>query len=200
MKKPLKTAKSAKKSPPKKTPQKKLAPKKPVAKKTEPKKTLAKKSLPKKSLVKKPLPKKSESKKIEPKKAHPSKNEFDEFQSLLEAIRGRLRGDVTQLTNEALGADRGDMGSESKSPTHMAELGSETFEQDFALSLVENEQETLAEIGAALEKIKDGTYGLCEACLVGGKNPSQAAIPKARLRAIPYARNCVACERIKERY
>lgn len=185
MKKPLKTAKSAKKSPPKKTPQKKLAPKKPVAKKTEPKK-----SLPKKSLVKKPLPK----------KAHPSKNEFDEFQSLLEAIRGRLRGDVTQLTNEALGADRGDMGSESKSPTHMAELGSETFEQDFALSLVENEQETLAEIGAALEKIKDGTYGLCEACLAEGKNPSQAAIPKARLRAIPYARNCVACERIKERY
>ncbi len=134
----------------------------------------------------------------------PSKNakksEFDEFQQLLEVIRGRLRGDVTQLTNEALGVDREDLGSESKSPTHMAELGTDTFEQDFALSLVENEQGTLSEIDAALERIKDGTYGQCETCLTEGKTPSQAAIPKARLRAIPYARNCVGCERKKEMY
>ena len=128
------------------------------------------------------------------------KSEFEEFQLLLEAIRGRLRGDVTQLTNEALGVDREDIGSESKSPTHMAELGSDTFEQDFALSLVENEQETLGEIDAALERIKDGTFGQCETCLTAGKTPTQAAIPKARLRAIPYARNCVGCERKKEQY
>lgn len=128
------------------------------------------------------------------------KSEFEEFQLLLESLRGRLRGDVTQLTNEALGVDREDIGSESKSPTHMAELGSDTFEQDFALSLVENEQETLNEIEVALEKIREGTYGQCEACLTDGKSPSQAAIPKARLRAIPYARNCVNCERKKEMY
>ncbi len=135
-----------------------------------------------------------------PKKPDPKKSEFEEFQLLLENIRGRLRGDVTQLTNEALGVDREDMGTESKSPTHMAELGSETFEQDFALSLVENEQETLAEIDTALDKIKDGTYGLCESCLEEGKSPTQSSIPKARLRAIPYARNCVSCERKKESY
>lgn len=124
--------------------------------------------------------------------------EIDEFKDLLVHIQARLRGDVNQLTNEALGSDRQDIGGESKSPTHMAELGSDTFEQDFALSLVANEQETLIEIEAALKRIQNGDYGMCEGCLAEGKTPAQAAIPKLRLRAIPYARNCVDCERKRE--
>lgn len=128
------------------------------------------------------------------------KTETGEFKSLLEEMQVRLRGDVSQLTKEALGTDRHDGGGESKSPTHMAELGSDTFEQDFALSLVANEQETLTEISAALQRIKDGSFGLCEICVKEGRTPAQAAIPKARLRAIPYARNCVECERKKEEF
>lgn len=123
------------------------------------------------------------------------KAELAEFKALLDNIQARLRGDVQQLTTEALGTDREDGGTESKSPTHMAELGSETFEQDFALSLVVNQQETLAEIKVALEKIKDGTYGLCELCLKEGKTAAHSLIKKERLKAIPYARNCVECER-----
>ena len=124
--------------------------------------------------------------------------EFEEFKSLLEGLQSRLRGDVKQLTSEALGADRQDQGGESKSPTHMAELGSDTFEQDFALSLVANEQETLVEIESALKRIQDGSYGMCEGCVAEGKTPTHASIPKLRLRAIPYARNCVECERKRE--
>lgn len=127
------------------------------------------------------------------------KTELSEFKSLLELMQARLRGDVSQLTKEALGTDRQDGGGESKSPTHMAELGSETFEQDFALSLVVNEQETLGEITTALLKIKAGTYGLCENCVKDGKSPAQSAIPKARLRVIPYARHCVDCARKREK-
>jgi len=127
------------------------------------------------------------------------KAEIVEFKNLLEAIQSRLRGDVHQLTNEALGADRHDQGGESKSPTHMAELGSDTYEQDFALSLVANERETLAEITVALQKVKDGTYGQCEECLKEGKTPAQSSIPKERLRAIPYARLCVNCARKREK-
>lgn len=126
------------------------------------------------------------------------KQEAAEFRDLLEDMQYRLRGDVSQLTKEALGADRHDGGSESKSPTHMAELGSDTFEQDFSLSLAANEQETLTEISAALQRIKDGTFGLCEICTKEGKSPSQSAIPKPRLRAIPYCRTCVDCARKKE--
>jgi DnaK suppressor protein len=126
------------------------------------------------------------------------KNETDEFKGILEHLQARLRGDVSDLTNAALGSDRQDVGTESKSPTHMAELGSDTFEQDFTLSLVANEQETLAEIAEALQRIKDGIYGQCEGCLAEGKTPAQARIPKDRLRVIPYARNCVECARKRE--
>jgi len=123
------------------------------------------------------------------------KPDFAEFQKLLEALQARLRGDVLQLANEALG---GDGGTESKSPTHMAELGTETYEQDFALSLVVNEQETLIEITSALERIRLGTFGQCEGCLKDGKSAAQAIIPKDRLRVIPYARYCVSCARVLE--
>jgi len=127
------------------------------------------------------------------------RQELDEYRDLLEILAARLRGDMTQLTSEALGSDREEGASESKSPTHMAELGSEAFEQDFALSLVENEQETLDEISEALERVKSGTYGVCQMCLESGKPLTQAAIPKARLRVIPFARNCIECERKRER-
>lgn len=127
------------------------------------------------------------------------KQELEEYRTLLTVLQARLRGDVSQLTSEALGSDREDGSSESKSPTHMAELGSEAFEQDFALSLVENDQETLDEISEAFNRVKLGTFGLCEMCLESGKSPAQSVIPRARLRAIPYARNCVECERKRER-
>jgi DnaK suppressor protein len=118
-----------------------------------------------------------------------SQKELEQFKALLLELRARLRGDVKQLSDGAL-----DDGGESKSPTHMAELGTVEFERDFALSLMENDQETLAEITAALKRIDEGKFGLCETCLAEGKSATKAAIPKLRLKAIPYARNCVDCQ------
>ena len=80
----------------------------------------------------------------------------------------------------------------------MAELGSENYEQDFALDLIRNEQETLGEIAAALGRIEDGTYGQCEGCREEGVSGRKSLIPKTRLKAIPWARNCVECERKRE--
>lgn len=122
------------------------------------------------------------------------KVELEEFQRNLKALRARIQGDVVQMTNEALDRD----GADSKSPTHLAELGTENYEQDFALRRVENEQELLDEVAEALERIDRGTYGQCEACLEAGIAPAKAMIPKARLKVIPYARNCVECERKRE--
>ncbi len=115
--------------------------------------------------------------------------DIEQFKALLLELRARLRGDVKHLSDGAL-----DEGHESKSPTHMAELGTDAYERDFALSLMENDQETLAEITAALQRIEAGTYGQCEQCLANGVPPGRAAIPKTRLKAIPYARNCVSCQ------
>lgn len=125
------------------------------------------------------------------------KADLEEFKRLLLSLRARIRGDVRQMTSEAL--DRGENGSESKSPTHLAELGTENYEQDFALRRVENEQELLLEIDEALERITNESYGLCEGCLEEGRSPAKSVIPKPRLRVIPYARNCVECERKREK-
>lgn len=126
------------------------------------------------------------------------KAEMEEFKKLLLALRARIRGDVKQMTDEAL--DRNNDGTESKSPTHLAELGTETYEQDFALRRVENEQELLDEIEEALDRIEDESYGICAGCREAGKSIAKSVIPKPRLRVIPYARNCVECERKREEH
>lgn len=123
-----------------------------------------------------------------------TKSETVEYKDLLLTLRARVRGDVQHLTHGALsGAD-----SEKRSPTHIAELGTETYEQDFSLQFVENDQKVLGEIRAALERIDHGTYGMCEKCVDEGRPKSKSNIRKTRLRAIPYARNCIECERKRE--
>lgn len=124
------------------------------------------------------------------------KADLDEFRRFLVLLRARIRGDVQTLTDGAL--EIHGMQGDSRSPTHLADLGTDAYEQDFALRRVENEQEVLDEIESALERVDNGTFGQCEGCLAEGKSPSKAIIPKARLRALPYARNCVECERKRE--
>ncbi|MBI1310029.1 TraR/DksA family transcriptional regulator [bacterium] len=101
---------------------------------------------------------------------------------------------MSDIRDGAFGREDGD----SRTPNHMAELGSENYEQDFALDLIRNEQETLGEIAAALGRIEAGTYGQCEGCLEEGTTGRKSLIPKTRLNAIPWARNCVECERKRE--
>jgi len=114
------------------------------------------------------------------------KAETKEYKAQLLALRSRLRGDVNQLADAALKKNRAEAnGDLSSMPIHMADLGSDNFEQEFTLSLMENDEVTLDAIEAALERIEAGTYGDCEEC--GSK------IPKTRLQAIPYTSLCVKC-------
>ena len=122
--------------------------------------------------------------------------ELKEFKTILKLLQARLRGDVEQLKEEAFSGS--EAGNESRSSNHMAEMGSDAWDLDFSLQLVESDQNVLEEIAHALKKIDNGTYGLCESCLEHGKPESKARILKARLQAIPHARNCVDCERQKE--
>ena len=125
-----------------------------------------------------------------------NKKDSQRFKDLLIVLKARIRGDVEQLTDEALTGHDGAAGQNS--PTHIAELGTDAYEQDFALRFVENDQEVLDEIEAALVRIEEGTYGICESCRQAGRAPSKSQIPKTRLKAIPYARNCIECERKRE--
>jgi DnaK suppressor protein len=112
------------------------------------------------------------------------KAEAKVYRQQLLALRARLRGDVTQLAEAALKGN-GDAGDMSRMPIHMADIGSDNFEQEFTLSLMENDEGTLGAIEHALERIEEGVYGDCEEC--GNK------ILKLRLEAIPYAALCIKC-------
>jgi DnaK suppressor protein len=109
------------------------------------------------------------------------------YKERLLALRARLRNDVTSMADAALGSE----GSETSTmPIHMAELGSDNFEQEFTLSLLATEEDTLGMIEAALERIEGGTYGTCEEC--------GSVIPKTRLNALPHTPFCVKCASSRE--
>jgi len=120
-------------------------------------------------------------------------DDFDHFRKLLLEVEGRIRDDYEHLTDEAL-----ENFSDSRSPQHLAELGTDAYEREFSLRFAESDQHVLEEIHDALSRIDKGTYGLCETCVAAGKPKSRAVIPKTRLKEIPHARNCVSCERERE--
>lgn len=114
------------------------------------------------------------------------KAEMKVYKERLLLLRARLRGDVSQMADAALNKNRIDGGGDqSTMPIHMADLGSDNYEQEFTLSLMETEEGTLDAIEMALERIEDGTYGQCDECGV--------KIPKTRLNALPHTPLCVKC-------
>ena len=110
------------------------------------------------------------------------------IEQTLQGLRARLRGDLSQMTDEALGRDNGGgTGNLSNVPLHMADLGTDNYDQEFTLGLIENEQSTLELVNEALNRVAKGTYGLCAEC--------DEPISKPRLQAIPYAKYCINCAR-----
>jgi len=111
-----------------------------------------------------------------------SRAEVNEFKVMLLEKRNELLGNVNSMESETLRRDRSDL---SNMPIHMADLGTDNYEIENIIGLMDSERKILLEIDAALGRIEDGTYGICE----GGSEQ----IPKQRLAAIPWARYCVNC-------
>ncbi|NBW97780.1 MAG: TraR/DksA family transcriptional regulator [Planctomycetia bacterium] len=108
------------------------------------------------------------------------------FKAALEAMRARLRGDVSTMADAALGKTRADAsGDISRMPIHMADLGTDAYEQELTLSLMANEEGTLEMVEQALDRIRNKTFGICEEC--------SGVIAKKRLEAIPFAALCIRC-------
>lgn len=116
-----------------------------------------------------------------------SKKELEQYRQLLLSRRADILGLVNGMEQEALRSEGGNL---SHMPIHMADIGSDTADQDFALNLAEKERQTIAEIDAALQRITDGSYGVCQAT---GK-----PIPKARLDAKPWAKYTIEAARMVE--
>ena len=101
----------------------------------------------------------------------------------LAAHLGVTVGSLLDQTSMPTGGESA--GGISNAPLHLADIGSEAYNQELGATLLENESYLSDEVAAALARLDNGTYGTCERC--------HKAIAPERLDALPYARHCVAC-------
>ncbi len=112
-----------------------------------------------------------------------TKKEIEWFRNLLLAKRQALAGDANHLEDEAVRKSKDEAATTDIS--NFADLGTDNYEQEFDLSMLEHQSQTLRQIDEALERIENKSFGICDSC---GK-----AIPKARLAVKPHARFCISC-------
>ncbi|HEV7862512.1 MAG TPA: TraR/DksA C4-type zinc finger protein [Acidimicrobiia bacterium] len=104
---------------------------------------------------------------------------------LIVSERERLAGLVREREAEGIGteSENESVSELSSLDQHLADLGTETFEREKDFSLLEQLEAEIEDLDAALRKVDEGTYGICEIC---GK-----AIEPERLEAIPGTRTCI---------
>ncbi|MGA8046799.1 MAG: TraR/DksA C4-type zinc finger protein [Dermatophilaceae bacterium] len=113
----------------------------------------------------------------------------------LTELRAEVESDIAQLESEIATAeaelhdlmlDAGDGAGDDQ-----ADAGAKTFEREQEISLANNARDLLDQNRRALQRMADGTYGVCENC----GNP----IGKLRLQAAPRATLCMPCKKKEER-
>ena len=118
---------------------------------------------------------------------------YRRYYRLLLELRHHVLTQLGEHTEETLlKSAKDDSGDLSGYGQHMADAGTDTFDRDFALSLVSNEQEALSEIEAAIKRIHAGTYGICET--------TQKPIARERLLAVPFTRYSTEAKKEVERH
>ncbi len=118
--------------------------------------------------------------------------ELAQYKNTLLELRQKLVVNVNFMEDEALGKSGQDAsGDLSNVPIHMADVGTDNYDRDLTIGLIQNGEEELRAIDEALERIGNKTFGSCEEC---GKKVS-----KVRLDALPYVKNCIECQRLEEK-
>lgn len=113
------------------------------------------------------------------------------LKELLIAEKERIMGDFMNLRETHLrSSQRESTGDLSGYSLHMADIGTDTFDREFALTVASSEQDVLYRIDQALRRMEEKSYGLCETC--GGP------IKLTRLKAVPWARQCLRCKEAEE--
>ena len=109
------------------------------------------------------------------------KTKLRQYRRRLVAILEELGAKVEHLEDAVLRADH------DPSPDEPDEFGADNYHQEFQIGLIENEEEILREVYDAIDRIDEGTYGICDRC--------EEPIPPRRLEVLPYASRCVECQR-----
>ena len=117
----------------------------------------------------------------------------DEARSRLIEERERLDALRNDFADDGLTAEseESSLGELSSLDQHQADVGTETFNRERDLSILENVEAELVDVEHAIRRLDDGSYGTCEAC---GK-----PIDDARLEAMPAARFCLDDQAVAER-
>jgi RNA polymerase-binding transcription factor DksA len=104
---------------------------------------------------------------------------------LIVSERGRLESLVRELEAEGIGteSETENISELSSLDQHPGDIGTETFEREKDFSLLEQLEAEIEDLDAALRKVEEGTYGICEIC---GRE-----IGAERLEAMPGARTCI---------
>ena len=74
----------------------------------------------------------------------------------------------------------------SSVPADLLDMATDSLETEMAFRIAEIRCSEVTQIDDALQRMSEGTYGICESC--------EARIPAARLRAVPAACMCVSCQ------
>jgi DnaK suppressor protein len=117
-----------------------------------------------------------------------TESEIRGYQAILLAKRDEILGNVSIMEHETLQRERSDL---SNMPIHMADAGTDNYEIENTLGLMDSERKLLGQIDEALQRIEDGTYGVCAG--------DGHTIPRQRLDAIPWAKFCVGCASLLEK-
>lgn len=115
------------------------------------------------------------------------------FKKALEEERARVVAAIENLHNDHPGSMEDETGeiNASGADNHLGDTATVTYDRELDQGLEESAEDILAKIDAALKKIEEGTYGMCENC--------GQPIGEERLEAMPWATLCIDCKRREER-
>jgi len=121
-----------------------------------------------------------------------NKKELTEFKKMILKKKDEVLDEIQHISDDTLKKSQKEASGDISGYTyHMADVATDTYDREFSLGLASNGRELLYELEDALKRIEDGSFGICEGC--------KCVITKGRLKAVPNARFCVACQQKKEK-
>lgn len=111
------------------------------------------------------------------------KKDKEELKQLLQENHNKLVHDADSMEKDV---HSGATGGDGVTFNHLADAGSDTYELDFSMEQLENKENLIYQIEEALKKFDTNTFGNCETC--------EKQISIERLKAIPFATNCIQCQ------
>jgi len=114
------------------------------------------------------------------------KKNLEYFKKLIMNKRDEIKSELGLIRDSSKNHNKETSGTDSTYSIHMADHGTDEEQREKAYYHASRENKYLLYLEAALNRIEDGSYGICLGC---GKD-----IPKERLEAVPHTQLCVPCK------